>query len=737
MATIADAFREAVINHQAGRLQPAEETYRQILRLDPQHADAMHLLGLIDLQLGRHNIAEERITAAVALRPHVAAFHGNLGNVYLSQGKLEEAATAFRQMVALQPDSAGAFANLGETLRRLGRFDEAIQHCRQALALEANMAEAHSNLGIAYRETGQLDLAIEHLRRAISLQPNQIEPRANLSSVLTEMGQLSEAIESLRLALSLNPQDPGLHCKLGLAFRQSGELEAARDCYLRALQLDDGHADAHNNLGAVYEKLGQFDAAMNAYSRALKLRPEFAEALNNLGNLLRDTGDLPTATACYRRALQFQSGSAMSQQLRSSPAMHSNLLLSLNYDPEISAIEVFKAHTRWGEMYTPENASSGRHSIFRDRGRKLRIGYVSPDLRKHPVGYFIEPILATHDSSQFEIVCYSDARETDEFTTRMQQTATVWKATAGLSHTQFSSAVRADAIDILIDLAGHTAGNRLPALADKLAPVQMTYLGYPNTTGLQAIDYRITDEVADPDVSHDESIQNRYTEQLVRLSGGMVCYRPPMTAPPVGRLPAISNGYVTFGSLHNLAKVNHQVIELWSQVLRAVPRSRLLLFRTNLLRSTAERLLRQFEDLGIDRGRLLMTNRLNAGETHLDVYHQIDISLDTLPWSGHTTTCESLWMGVPMITCCGDRAAGRLAASALSSAGLQELIAMDGDQFVAKAVQLAGNLTTLAEYRASLRERLMTSRLCDKRLVTRELESAYRRAWSEWCSATE
>lgn len=696
MATIAQTFQTAVEHHQAGRLKPAEQLYGQILRLDPGHADSMHLLGLIAHQAGQHAAAATQIAAAISLNPQQPAYHGNLGNVYQTLGRLEDAAIAFQRMIELQPHSAGAYASLGETFRRLGRYDEAIANCRRAVELDPNLVEAHTNLG----------------------------------NVLTETGLLTEAIRCFQDTLKFHPDNAPVLCALGLAYRKQGSLNEAQECYRRALELDPDYAQVHNNLGVIHEKTGLLNEAIVDYRRALTCDPECAEALNNLGNVLRDTGDIQESLACHRRALQFQPASAMAQQLQSSPAMHSNLLLSLNYDVTATAEEILGEHQRWGRMHSPTHPNRKDFPNSRDEERKLRIGYVSPDFRRHPVAYFMEPILAAHNHTAFDVYCYSDSTQADEFTKRMRASATLWRETAGFPAEQFAATVRRDAVDILVDLAGHTSGNRLPAFAEKLAPVQMTYLGYPNTSGLATIDYRVTDQIADPETD------NVYTESLLRLPNGMACYRPPDHAPAVTTLPALRHGRITFGALHNLAKVNHSVIGLWSRVLQAVPESRLLIFHTNMVERTRTKLLHNFAQFGIEEQRLLLSNRLQPGCTHLDVYGEIDISLDAFPWSGHTTTCESLWMGVPMVTYPGARTTGRLATSALTSAGLTELIAHDADDFVTTAAQLTSAPRSLSELRASMRERLTASKLCDGPRVTQDLEAAYRQAWRR-CHATK
>jgi predicted O-linked N-acetylglucosamine transferase (SPINDLY family) len=365
-----------------------------------------------------------------------------------------------------------------------------------------------------------------------------------------------------------------------------------------------------------------------------------------------------------------------------------------------------------------------------DPERRLKIGYVSPDFRTHSVAYFFEGLLRWHDNKVVETFCYALTPHKDETTERLQQQASVWRDVSTLDDAALVKQARADGIDILVDLAGHTARNRLTVFAARAAPVQMTYLGYPSTTGLSRMDYRLTDERADP--PGEEAF---HSERLVRLPGCFLCYQPPLRSPSVAGAPMVHNGYITFGSFNNLAKINANVVALWSEILQAVPGSRLLIKNPSLTDGvTAERYRAMFDTHGISSDRTELLGLVPDPQAHLDTYRRIDIALDTFPYNGTTTTCEALYMGVPVITLAGQAHAGRVGLSILGNLGLDELIARSPDDYVSCAASLATNQERICDLRNTLRERLLTSAICDADSFARKVEQAFRQIWHDWCS---
>ena len=503
-----------------------------------------------------------------------------------------------------------------------------------------------------------------------------------------------------------------VYFNLGHALELQGKIAQAISYFRRALELQPEYVEALSSLGLVLSSTGNLDEAKAYLRQAVALNPNQAEAHNNLGNIFLEQGLLKEAARCYERALVCRPDFA---------GAHSNLLVCRNYDPDAEPEALELEHRRWATQHSPAGPYAS-HTNIRDPERPLRVGYFSPDFRRHAVAYFVEPLIANHDHAQVEVFCYAELSTGDDVTARFQARAHAWRPTFGLSDREVAEQIRADGIDILVDLAGHTSHGRLKLFALKPAPVQLSYLGYPNTTGLAAIDYRLTDAVADL-----PGEPNRSVEELVRLPRAF-CYLPPAAAPAVSPSPAAKSGHVTFGSFHNLAKLNDRLLDLWCDVLRAVPASRLALFRHTLQGSTRDYFHKQLTGRGILPDRFdLHTVQGNLG--HLYDYAQVDIALDAFPWNGHTTACEALWMGVPVITLYGDRYAGRMAASTLTAIGLTELIARSPQELVSLAAGWSGDVGRLVRWRAELRERMRSSALCDGESFTRDLERTYRQLW--------
>jgi predicted O-linked N-acetylglucosamine transferase (SPINDLY family) len=461
------------------------------------------------------------------------------------------------------------------------------------------------------------------------------------------------------------------------------------------------------------------DEALACYEVILQLQPNCASIYICRHLPLIEQGRVREAIASLREALRLDPDCIEAQ---------GNLLGCLNFDPHADPAEVFAEHCRWGQLQ-----ERGRflqpHRNEPSPERRLRIGYVSPDLKTHAVARYFEPVLAHHDATQVETYCYAEVATPDGMTAHLQSLAHAWRWICGKQAAQVVEEIRADGIDILVDLAGHTARNRLDVFALKPAPVQATWLGYVNTTGLRTVDYRITDAVMDPPC---RPVLD--TEELVRLPGGVVCFAPPAGAPAVTPLPALRRGRLTFGSLHKLCKLSTEVVDLWCRVLKAVPTSRLLLFRDTLTGKAAEIIREQFAERGIA-GEQLDLRKGRSARGYLELYGEMDVMLDVFPYTGGTTTCESLWMGVPVLSLAGARPASRGSATLLTRVGLSDWVVEMPEEYVALAVRWANDPEGLAELRAGLRQR-MTATLCDARRFTRELEDAYRTMWQRWCAQT-
>ena len=754
MVTVAEIFALGLKQQQAGQLSLAEQTVGQALALDPCHGDCLHLMGCIQHALGRGTEAVDYFRRATEAEPAVARYHRNLGTACRVLGQWDAALRCYQQALQLEPDNPAVWNDLGVTLQAQGRTDEAITAFRTALGQQPDEPQALSNLGASLNVRQQYDEAIPYLRQAVRLRPDFPEALNGLGYALQARGQLDEAVTCFEQAARASPTFAPARVNLGNALRARGDLDGAIDAYRQAVQLQPRQANAHAHLGDAYLARKCFPEAVACYQQALAIQPGHVAALGGLGDAHYFQGRLDEAVACYRHAvrakpdlaharhnlgvtLQAQGKMAEAREcflevLRRQPnhhVAHSTYVASLIYDPAADASLLLTEHRRWAGQQIPPKLDVPAHANACDPKRRLRIGYVSPDLRAHPVAYFVEPILAHHDREAVEVFAYAEVAAPDGWTARLRGLTDHWRATAGLSDAEMARLVREDQIDILVDLAGHTARNRLLVFARKPAPVQVSYLGYPCTTGVAAVDYRLGDAVTDPPDEPPGTV-----EELVRLASVFCCYAPPAGAPAVGPLPALRNGFVTFGSLHKLEKLNRVVLDLWCRILRALPSSRLLLARHVLQGGMAAELVGEFRKRGIDTSRIELRRPGSGDLEHLPIYQEIDMALDPFPWNGHTAACEALWMGVPVIALRGPRHSARMVASILSCLGLDELAAPDPQTYTRRAVELAGDFPRLAELRSGLRSRMNTSALCDGAAFTHELEAVYRRMWQTWCA---
>ncbi len=610
---------------------------------------------------------------AVGLRHHQA-------------GRLAEAEAVYRLVLAASPRHADALHLLGLLAHQSGGSGRAADLIGQAIAIDEGRSAFHYNLGIVRQALGDLPAAERSYRRATALMPNYADALNNLGIVLSDQRKSADAEVSYRAAIAARPDFAAAWNNLGNTLRDRGQLEEASKSYRRAIELQPGCAEAHNHLGTVLQLQARPAAAMASYRRAIELAPGLTEA-------------------------------------------RSNLLNAMSYDPQSTPAEIFAAHREHAATLAPARPPMP-HRNAAEPGRRLRIGYVSPDFRSHSCAYFIEPLIAGHRRTDAEIFCYAQVKAPDSVTERLRSRADHWRSTVGLTDGALAELVRGDGIDILVDLAGHTAGNRLAAFALKPAPVQVSYLGYPTTTGLTAMDWRLTDAHADPPGDSDAV----HVERLYRLPRGFHCYAAPREAPDVTALPALSAGQVTFASFNNLAKVTPAVIALWSRLLREIPGSRLMLKALQTSdQATIDDFRRRFAEHGVGADRLEFSPWQGARGDHLALYGRVDIGLDPFPYNGTTTTCEAGWMGVPVITLAGDAHAGRVGVSLSCAMGVPELMAADADSYVGIARRLAGDLPRLAALRSGLRDRMKRSSLGDADGFVGDVEAAYRSMWKIWC----
>ncbi len=564
-----------------------------------------------------------------------------------------------------------------------GDNESAEAYCRQALALDQKLAAGYYNLGTALRSQGKYAEACQSFKRATELQVNYSDAMDALAHAYISLCDWPAAAKVMNEIISIWPQKP----------------------------------EMHSDLGMVYQAMGRMQDAIAAYEGALKISPRLTGTLNNLGSAYLGQGAFEQAERCYRQCL-----AASPADLRA----RSNLLMLLNYLPDADAARVFEEHLEWGRVAEARIPRLEPVVSAPDPQRRIRVGYLSSDFREHSVASFIEPVLKHHDRSRFEVCCYSDLPTPDETTLRIREAVDMWRDIDKLSDADTARLIQEDGIDILIDLAGHTGNSRLAIFAARPALAQMTWLGYPNTTGLCTIDYRITDWIADP-----ESEDAYYSEKLLRLDGCFLCYQPHPGSPEVAPLPALSSGHVTFGSFNNFSKINPAVLHLWAEVLKQVPGSRLLLKCPALTDADVRaRVSAALQSLGIGSERLDLLGHTRTRQEHLALYAKVDIALDTFPYNGTTTTCEALWMGVPVLSLEGKHHAGRVGASLLTAAGLTGWLADTPESFVAIAQAVASDLAGLSRLRGSLRGQLSGSSLCDATSFVRRLESAMCRVYA-------
>lgn len=743
-----------VILQSQGQLDEAEMCLRQALKIKPDNAEALSNLGVILQKLDRQDESETCFRHALQIKPDNTAAHSNLGITLQAMGRSDEAEACYRKALQIDPNYADAHFNLGNILRELDRLEEAESSYQSALKIKPGYAEAHFNLGNTLTGLKRFTEAEASFKRALEINPNYAEAHFNLGNILSGMARLEEAEASYKRALAINPEYAEANYNLGIAlFRlcrlpEAGvyywralkikpdyaevycslaelllawnRLDEAEESLQKALEIDPDCGTAHIILGTTLTKLGRLAEAEASCRRALEINPQDAVAHCNLGNALYERGQLKQAEVSYRQALEHHP---------TYNDAHSNLLFCLLHNATVDTEARVSEHHKFGERYEASHRNNWpSHANSREPERALQIGFVSNDLMNHAVASFIEPVLVhLAGYRQLTLHAYANHIIDDPVSLRLRGYFAHWHLIAPLSDDALVEKIRADGIDILIDLSGHTARNRLPTFARKPAPVQVSWMGYPGTTGLSAMDYYLADRFFLPPGQFD----GEFTEKIVRLPASAP-FLPFESAPPVNTLPALQNGFVTFGSFNRMNKLNRSSIALWSQLLRALPQSRMLLAGMPQ-DGKYDTLIEWFAQEGIERQRLDFHPRSNMN-TYLALHHQVDICLDTFPYNGATTSLHALWMGVPTLTLVGDTMPGRAGATILSHVGLEECIAKDVAEFVQKGIALVSDLTALSQLRAGLRERFTQSAPGRPEIIAAGLERALRTMWRRWCA---
>ena len=632
-------------------------------------------------------------------------------------GRAREAEPIYRRVLSLDPAHSGALQALAILSYQAGRASEAISMLREAARINPGAADCQNNLGALLASEKQWADALAAFERAVSLGARFPQTFNNIGGALKELGRLNEAVSAYRTAISLRPDYADAHSNLASVLLEQGNVQEALEHGRRAVSLRSDLPEAQNSLGSALRALGDVDGAIDAFAKAAALRPDWPEVINNLGSVLQEARRLDEAVDCYRRALA----------IRNESRIWDNLLVAMQAQDSVTLEQIHREHVRWNELNArPLKPSLTRHVNPgpREGARRLRIGYVSPDFKEHPVGRQVLPVLANHDHAAFEVICYSDVRRPDEMTRRFTALADRWVDASNLNDQQLAQRAQEDGIDILVDLALHTIHNRMLVFARKPAAIQVTWAGYPGTTGLETMDYRLGDPHLDPPAENRDAF---YSETTIRLPNCFWVFDAGSAAPAVGDLPAAGNRYITFGCLNNFSKITDETLRSrWAPVLRQVPNSRLVVLapRGSARRGLAEVL----ASAGIHPDRIQFVDRRPRID-YLGTYNQIDICLDTYPYNGHMTTLDALWMGAPMVTMTGQSPFSRGGASILANAGLSDLVARDSRAFIDIAVSLAADLPRLAEVRSTLRQRMQASPLTDAVRFARDIEAAYRGMW--------
>jgi len=737
-----------------GHLTEAADCYREVLKMDPAHAAAHMGLGDI-LQLQRQfKAAETSYRHALTLAPDAAEVHRSLGDVQLAMGQHEQAILSYERALASDPACALAQGGLADVLYKLGRYEQAaarygaavqtIPHIaahyhgwgrslhaigqaadaeaayRRAIELDPSVAAPLLHYADLLRETRCTEQAIVIYQAALLLEPKNTDALHNLGVALQENGKLDQALAAFQQLLALMPNNPVAHCNIGVVMQALGQRSVAMQSYRRALEISPKHAAIHFNLGTCQMESGQMDEAAKSYATSIKLDPQAYQSHLNLNGTLNKLGRINEAIAHCRKVL------------KSNPdwdELHSNLLFYLSHSEHVDAAALFAEHLRFGERFeAPLRGAWPQHTNVPDPERRLRIGFVSADLYNHAVAHFITPILEyLSQSRQVEIVAYANSFHDDHVSRHLHGLFALWRQVEKLSHAELAQLITSDAIDILIDLSGHTGFNRLPTFARKPAPLQLSWIGYPGTTGLQAMDYYLTDRFFTPP----KQFAGQFCENFLFLPAAAPFLTSP-EAPPISPAPAIALGHVTFGSFNRPSKITREVVTRWSRILHAVPTAKMLIAGISETK-VRDKLCSWFAREGIAAERLDFHQVMPLPD-YLALHGKVDICLDTYPYSSGTTGIHALWMGVPTLTMVGKTLPSRIGATMLKHAGLDEYIAESEDELLRKGISLAADVATLSMLRMSMRTRMETSAIHQPERISAALEQGMRTIWRRWCA---
>ena len=725
--TVEHAFRRAVAVHEAGRLEEAGTLYQTFLQAHPHHPEANHNMGALAVQLNHAVAGLPFFTAALDADPTRRQFWLSYIDALIQADQQDVAGQILElaQQQGLQgaevdelnarvnPDSAEAHFKLGVALHAMQRLDAAATSFQRALQLQPDFAAAHSNLGVTLKDLGRLVEAEASFRSALHFMPDYARAHSHLGATLKDLGRLDEAEASCRRALQINPDLAEAHCNLGAALQQHNQIVEAEACFRRALELNPDFAEAYTNLGAILLDWGRLVEAAVCYQRALDLAPQQAYAQQNSANSFAYLSDYEQVVAKSNAAQQCDPDDPMLWEQR---------LYTFSYHPDLSAQEIFNEFVRWGDRFPEPVVDFSRHD--RTPGRRLRIGFVSPDFRRHTSRFYFWPMFENHDHAVVEMFAYSNVVLEDDATPKFKTMFDHWRHIRGMPDHDVARMIRDDRIDILVDGCNHMRDDRLGVFALKPAPVQATWLGAAWTTGLKAVDYVLFDNYIAP-------AGTLTRESIVRLPKCFIAYNPPDVTAPVVPTPALKNGYVTFGYSGRTERLNHHTFRVWGEILRRIPSARVILDFRAFADPQTQNYYRNFMTRhGLDANRVTLRNSANifAG------LNDFDVLLDSFPHNAGTMALDAFWMAVPMLTLAGRPPLGRIGATFMNNLGLPEWIAHSHDDYINKAIELTRDVQALAQLRAGMRQRMQSSPLMDGPGFARSMEAAYREMFSKWAN---
>lgn len=684
--TVKEAYSHAVKYFEQGRYTDAEQVCKAILQVFPKHIDALNILGVTAQQLDRHDLAIEYFKQAICTAKPTEVLSYNLAISYFQLQYYHKAEATFRSLLEMAPHSVIYLLELSVTLEKIGALDEAIANLHRAVAINPDNPELYFALGNILQKKGDFDQALNNYQKAVSIRPDYLQALVNLGNAHSENGDRKQSIKYLHKALQLQPQNPDILC----------------------------------NLGAVFTEQGKLDDAVTYFRKAIAIKPDNPEALNNLGDALTKLGKVHEAEICLKKAISYNKNFAEA---------YSNLFLNAHYIPEQSVENLYLLHQSYVESYSHRQKTlQFDYENIPNPDRPLRIGLISPDLGLHPIGYFIAGLLKHRPQKILEITCYSDCRP-DRLTERLQSHSDHWVDCRSLDHAELAQRINTDKIDILFDLAGHTAKNRLPVFVNKPAPIQITWAGYVGTTGLATMDWLLAD-------SHyvSKAEEKFYTERIIRLPDSWVCYTPPDYAlPTADRSYQTDNRQVVLANFGNPSKINTKMLNVWGQILQKLPQANLQLIYGGMdTPSNVQYIREHFAQFGVASERVLIEGKIPHIEL-MNRYNSVDLALDTLPYSGGLTTLEALWMGVPVVTTRGATFAGRHSTSILRSTGLQELVTDDLDAYIQLVANLVANPQKLAQIRDKVNSQFRKSPLVDCKKFATDFAVELQKIWAEWC----